>query len=231
MYRGAGSGRPARGQPWQAKVCAHWSRCAAGWLLLAGVLRLACVDPFAALWWRRWGSGEGLLLGWCTTMARCLPAVPLVRMHIKRSARRQAGGLPRSLPPFLPFLSAAASPAAASLPALPTLPPPAHLYTSMGSDSWWILVLHAALHCVHRTAPTFFSRSISQPTLLSALQKGQAKVVSSLGRCFLGGALALLFRLPICRRRCFCCRCWPALKLDGFQAGRLSICPTSSLPA
>ena len=44
-------------------------------------------------------------------------------------------------------------------------PPQAHLYTSMGSDSWWILVVHVALHWLHLTAPTLVSRSSSQLTL------------------------------------------------------------------
>lgn len=43
--------------------------------------------------------------------------------------------------------------------------PQPHLYTSMGSDSWWILVDHAALHWLHLTAPTLVSRSSSQLTL------------------------------------------------------------------
>ena len=79
----------------------------------------------------------------------------------------------------------------------------------MGSDSWWILVVHVALHWVQRTAPTFVSRSSSHPTLLSALQKGQAKVVSSLGRAFLGGALAEDLRFPMAQ----------AAAAAGLQAG------------
>ena len=80
----------------------------------------------------------------------------------------------------------------------------------MGSDSWWILVVHVALHWVQRTAPTFVSRSSSHPTLLSALQKGQAKVVSSLGRAFLGGALAEDLRFPMAQA---------AAAAAGLQAG------------
>ena len=49
------------------------------------------------------------------------------------------------------------------------------------------------------TRPWLGSHNSRQPgcRTLSALQKGQANVVSSLGHAFLGGGFALLFRLPM----------------------------------
>lgn len=60
-----------------------------------------------------------------------------------------------------------------------------------------MLVVKASPHATHDTMPVLVSQSIVQPTVLSPLQNGQLNCVSSFAAAFLGGGLALLFRLPM----------------------------------
>ena len=73
-------------------------------------------------------------------------------------------------------------------------PPGQHLYTSIASDSWWILHDQLALHWLHLTAPMLVSRSRSQPTALVGVAKGAGKGGLQLGtrllRRRLGAGLA-----------------------------------------